>query len=158
MPRCRRTCFSARSSRSRSLIGLSSASMGVVSYHIFILLINFLQAAIPAERFCIFFNSRALPMLLLASRTASAGPAFQAEITLNDVHSRLSPTRVGSVLQPTDVCEAVAAVRSSARAGQPLAVMGARHAMGGQQFLSGGRVLDLSALDRITGFDADRGL
>src|SRR3546814_14085078 len=36
--------------------------------------------------------------------------------------------------------------------------MGARHAMGGQQFLSGGRVLDLGALDRVTAFDDRRGL
>src|SRR3546814_15764834 len=30
--------------------------------------------------------------------------------------------------------------------------------MGGQQFLSGGRVLDLGALDRVTAFDDRRGL
>src|SRR3546814_13348097 len=36
--------------------------------------------------------------------------------------------------------------------------MGARHAMVGQQFLSGGRVLDLGALDRVTAFDDRRGL
>src|SRR3546814_17446590 len=36
--------------------------------------------------------------------------------------------------------------------------MGARHAMGGQQFLSGGRVLDLGALDRVTAFDDRHGL
>src|SRR3546814_7436548 len=36
--------------------------------------------------------------------------------------------------------------------------MGARHAMGGHQFLSGGRVLDLGALDRVTAFDDRHGL
>src|SRR3546814_10490843 len=57
-----------------------------------------------------------------------------------------------------DVAGAVEAVRAAAHVGEPLAVMGARHAMGGQQFLSGGRVLDLGALDRVTAFDDRRGL
>jgi len=94
----------------------------------------------------------------LASRTGPVASALPGQTLLNDVHSRLNRTRIGSVLQPADVHEAVAAVRASARAGQPLAVMGARHAMGGQKFLSGGQVLDLSALDRIRGFDPNRGL
>lgn len=77
-----------------------------------------------------------------------------ADVELNDVHSRLNPTRVRAVERPASVAAAVDVVRASARAGESLAVMGARHAMGGQQFLSGGRVLDLGALDRVTGFDA----
>lgn len=90
-----------------------------------------------------------------AIRSETAG---LAGIELNDVHSRLNATRVGSVIRPASVAGAIEVVRTAARAGEPLAVMGARHAMGGQQFLSGGRVLDLGALDRVTAFDDSRGL
>lgn len=95
----------------------------------------------------------------MPSIAAHAPPApLPAATLLNDVHSRLNRTRVGAVLRPASVPEAMDAVRACAHAGESLAVMGARHAMGGQQFLSGGRVLDLGALDRVTGFDGDRGL
>lgn len=90
--------------------------------------------------------------------TLPAPQSVAASIALNDVHSRLNATRVGAVVRPASVGQAMAAVRASARAGEPLAVMGARHAMGGQQFLSNGRVLDLGALDRVTAFDDRRGL
>lgn len=90
---------------------------------------------------------------------STAAPAVAgAGLELNDIHSRLNPTRVGALLRPTDTGAAIDAVRACARADTPLAVMGARHAMGGQQFLSGGCVLDLGALDRVIDFDPDRGL
>lgn len=96
-------------------------------------------------------------MLSLATR-AEPNDLAGTGIELNDVHSRLNATRVGTVIRPASVAGAVEAVRAAARAGEPLAVMGARHAMGGQQFLSGGRVLDLGELDRVTAFDDRRGL
>lgn len=82
-------------------------------------------------------------------------PAGEA---LNDVHSRLNPTRAATVLRPPSALAAIRCVQECARRGLPLAPMGARHAMGGQQFLSGGCVLDTSGLDRVVGFDAQRGL
>src|SRR3546814_20431760 len=81
-------------------------------------------------------------MLSLATRTEPHALS-DTGIELNDVHSRLNATRVGAVIRPADVAGAVEAVRAAAHVGEPLAVMGARHALGGQQFLSGGRVLDI---------------
>lgn len=81
-------------------------------------------------------------------------PALES---LNDVHSRLNPTRA-QVLRPDSIDAARAEVRACARAGQALIAAGARHAMGGQQFLSGGRVLDTSALCGVLAFDDARGL
>src|SRR3546814_13407876 len=75
-------------------------------------------------------------MLSLATRTEPHALS-DTGIELNDVHSRLNATRVGAVIRPADVAGAVEAVRAAAHVGEPLAVMGARHAMGGQQFLSG---------------------
>lgn len=99
----------------------------------------------------------ASPWPLAASRPQLSGTASTGSV-LNDVHSRLNRSHVAAVLRPADVAATRAAVRACARDDAPLAVMGARHAMGGQQFLSGGRVLDLGALDRITAFDPARGL
>lgn len=77
--------------------------------------------------------------------------------SLNDVHARLNPTRA-RVLRPAALEAACAAVRACAAAGQPLIAAGARHAMGGQQFLDQGIVLDTAALNGVLGFDDARGL
>jgi FAD/FMN-containing dehydrogenase len=76
---------------------------------------------------------------------------------LNDVHARLNATSA-HVLRPASVEDACAMVRASARAGTPLIAAGARHAMGGQQFLSNGLVLETAALAGVLGFDNARGL
>ncbi|MDL5365483.1 FAD-binding oxidoreductase [Xanthomonas sp. NCPPB 2654] len=83
--------------------------------------------------------------------------AQRGERLLNDVHSRLNATPV-RLLAPATQAEAVAMVRACAHAGRSLIAAGARHAMGGQQFLTHGCVLDTSALDRVLAFDAERGL
>ena len=77
---------------------------------------------------------------------------------VNDIHSRLNETAVGDVVHahsPDDVVDAVTRARND---GLPLSVCGGRHAMGGQQFCAGGLLLDTTALDRVVGFDRDRGL
>ena len=46
----------------------------------------------------------------------------------------------------------------AARLGEPLAIAGARHAMGGQQFLSGGTLLDTRKLNHLRWLDRSAGL
>jgi FAD/FMN-containing dehydrogenase len=77
---------------------------------------------------------------------------------VNDVHSRLTETRVREVCRPASIDEAAAVVRRVAGDGGSLATCGARHAMGGQQFLSGATLLDMSGCDRVLSMDHDRGL
>jgi FAD/FMN-containing dehydrogenase len=79
-------------------------------------------------------------------------------VALNDVHSQLNETRVAEVV-PVDSLEAIRAGVSRARElGLPVAISGGRHAMGGQQFCSGGLQLDLSPLGRVLDFDRERGI
>ena len=78
--------------------------------------------------------------------------------TLNDIHSQLNETAMRHVVTPrtaAEIQQAVAAIRED---GGRLSVAGGRHAMGGQQFLDGGVLLDASGLNRILELDAERGL
>jgi FAD/FMN-containing dehydrogenase len=50
------------------------------------------------------------------------------------------------------------AILSAARDGRAISVAGGRHAMGGQQFGSDTLLIDVTAFDRVLGFDSERGL
>jgi FAD/FMN-containing dehydrogenase len=77
---------------------------------------------------------------------------------VNDVHSELNPTWVDRVITPTTVDELRRTVAATASAGGSLSICGMRHAMGAQQFLEGGILLDLTSLDRVLAMDHERGL
>jgi len=79
-------------------------------------------------------------------------------VWVNDTHSGLNRTAVSRVVEPRTVEAVARAVRQSRSEGRPLAVSGGRHAMGGQQFLSGGTLLDMRRLSRVRRFDEARGL
>ncbi|HEU5206606.1 MAG TPA: FAD-binding oxidoreductase [Gaiellaceae bacterium] len=77
---------------------------------------------------------------------------------VNDVHSRLNETTVDAVV-PVDSLDSIAAALASARtAGRPASIAGGRHAMGGQQFCTGGVLLDTRPLAGVVAIDDERGL
>jgi FAD/FMN-containing dehydrogenase len=76
-------------------------------------------------------------------------------LILNDIHSRLNPTRTAGVVDVSTLEQLRRAVTGSA---EPVIVAGGRHAMGGQQFVTGGRVLDSRGLNRVLDFDPMLGL
>lgn len=75
-----------------------------------------------------------------------------ASLLLNDLHSRLNPTRVRAYVAPQSAGQIAAAVRDAARAGLAVSVCGGRHAMGGQQFVEGGLQVDLTRFDQVVDF------
>ena len=77
---------------------------------------------------------------------------------VNDTHSALNQTTVTRAIEPRSVEDVIRAVQSTAARGEALAISGGRHAMGGQQFLAGGALLDMRKLKRVRRFDEDRGL
>ena len=77
---------------------------------------------------------------------------------VNDVHSRLNATRVAAVERPRTLDELRRVVRQAARAGEAVSICGGRHAMGGQQFGTGTRLVDLSGHTRIHRLEPDTGL
>ena len=77
---------------------------------------------------------------------------------VNDTHSGLNRTLVSRVFEPQTVEDVVRIVRRSSSEGRSLAIAGGRHAMGGQQFLNGGTLLDARGLNRVRSYDEQRGL
>ena len=77
---------------------------------------------------------------------------------VNDVHSALNPTWMKRIVTPATVDELREAVADTANIGEPVSICGARHAMGAQQFLEGGVLLDLTGLSRVLSMDHERGL
>ena len=84
--------------------------------------------------------------------------AIRNSVPVNDIHSQLNATNVSRVVTPHSVAEAGQAIMAAREAGESLSIAGGRHAMGGQQFLSGGVLLDTKNLNRIISPDAERGV
>ena len=77
---------------------------------------------------------------------------------VNDIHSQLNETAMRRVVMPGTAAELQRAVVAVREEGGSVSVAGGRHAMGGQQFLDGGVLLDARGLNRILELDAERGL
>ena len=78
-------------------------------------------------------------------------------VAVNDVHSALNRSVVDAIVEVDSPESIQEAIRAAAVRGRPVATAGGRHAMGGQQFCSGGVLLDTRKLARVLAFDAQRG-
>jgi len=76
----------------------------------------------------------------------------------NDRHSHLNPVRVRGRLAPSSADEAAALVSQIADRGECLSVAGSCHAMGGQQFARDAWLIDMRSMNRVLGFDRERGI
>ena len=72
---------------------------------------------------------------------------------VNDVHSQLNATNVREVITPRSATEVRHAIRRAVMLGHRVAVAGGRHAMGGQQFLTGGKIIDTRNKKQVLGLD-----
>jgi FAD/FMN-containing dehydrogenase len=77
---------------------------------------------------------------------------------VNDVHSELNPTWVKEIVRPSTIDELRRTVAEAATRGESFSICGTRHAMGAQQFLADGVVVDMTGLDRVVSMDHERGL
>jgi FAD/FMN-containing dehydrogenase len=83
-------------------------------------------------------------------------PASQG-LRVNDVHSKLNETVVKEIRTPVTVDALEAIVRDARAKGEPIAIAGGRHAMGGQQFATGATLVDMKGLCGVVEFDRARG-
>ncbi len=85
-------------------------------------------------------------------------PKPPAAVRVNDIHSRLNETWVERVEPIQSLDAARGALLRAARAKKSIAIAGGRHSMGGQQFATDAVLLDTRALNRVLGFDRERGV
>jgi len=91
-------------------------------------------------------------LTLETSTALRSGPEI-----VNDVHSRLNATRVRAVVGIRGVADAREAILGAAP-NDRICIAGPRHAMGGQQFLEDGILLDTRGFDGVVALDRERGL
>jgi FAD/FMN-containing dehydrogenase len=77
---------------------------------------------------------------------------------VNDVHSKLNPTRVRYICNSGAVETIRQEILRCKNEGMQLAIAGGRHAMGAQQFATDMVLVDTSNLNHCLNFDRDRGL
>src|SRR5688500_5246999 len=95
------------------------------------------------------------------SRTASVSvPSYTPKplsgaggLVVNDVHSQLNETTVHHIERPRSLAAVQAIVREAQADGRVLSVAGGRHAMGGQQFATGGTLIDMNDVAQVHAFD-----
>src|SRR6185369_6587176 len=85
-------------------------------------------------------------------------PEVIAGESVNDTHSQLNPTWVSKCIRPRSIGEVLELVREARAQAQSLSIAGGRHAMGGQQFLSYGTLVDMNDLNKVINFDSVQGL
>lgn len=88
----------------------------------------------------------------------SMSPVSSSQTWVNDVHSECNATCVSGVFAPTNGEELRKFVLGAGERAEPFSVAGCRHAMGGQQFLSGGVLLDLRGMREVLDFSPEEGL
>lgn len=79
-------------------------------------------------------------------------------ITVNDLHSELNLSEPLEIISVNSLQAIQAAILQARTRGIPVSVAGGRYAAGGQQFCTGGLLLDTRKLTRVIGFDPERGL
>jgi FAD/FMN-containing dehydrogenase len=78
-------------------------------------------------------------------------------ILVNDVHSQLNSARVWRIVTPENLDGVRAAIKAAQKEEHPVCISGARHAMGGQQFLADGLMIDTRKMSRVLAFDQEKG-
>src|SRR5262245_50781793 len=103
------------------------------------------------------FLKQAGTVALLSSGCVHSAPRARGFL-VNDVQSRLNPTQVVGIVRVGSLTQLQSAVKAAAERGKPISICGGRHAMGGQQFLTNGTLLDTIGLRRVVKFDRERGV
>ena len=79
-------------------------------------------------------------------------------VLVNDVHSQLNSTRVFKIVEPANLDGIRGAFKLAQTEERPVCIAGSRHAMGTQQFLTDGVMIDTRKMAKVLSFDAERGL
>ena len=104
---------------------------------------------------------KAIPGVGVAVGLGSAACTWQAQkettAVVNDIHSQLNPTRVHNIVRAQSLDGIQGAVRNARSEGRAISIAGGMHAMGGQQFGADTIHFDMRAMNRVLGFDREKG-
>lgn len=106
---------------------------------------------------------KALPGLGAATALSSSACTWQAQeepaaaTAVNDIHSQLNLTRVRRVVRPNTVESIQRTIKQARAEGRAISIAGGMHAMGGQQLGTDTILLDTRGMNRIVGFDREKG-
>src|ERR1051325_400602 len=81
-----------------------------------------------------------------------------SDLLVNDIHSKLNPTRVAQIIRPGSLESLRAAVRDATKADRAISISGGRHAMGGQQFGMDTTLIDMNGLRGLLALDTKTGI
>lgn len=79
-------------------------------------------------------------------------------LDVNDVHAKLNATRVRAIERPESLEDLLGIVSRASREKEALCIAGSRHAMGGQQFAAGARLIDTRSMNGVMDLDTRSGL
>ena len=102
--------------------------------------------------------SKSAGLLALAPWACNRTEPEPDGVLVNDIHSQLTATRVSEVVPAQSLDTVRQAVRRAAEQGRAVSIAGGRHAMGAQPFGSDTLLLDMMPLDKVLGFDTDKGV
>ncbi|HEY9714749.1 MAG TPA: FAD-binding oxidoreductase [Chroococcales cyanobacterium] len=94
---------------------------------------------------------------LVPAASRQSKPAFASEL-VNDIHSQLNRTTIKQRFTPESAEEIAEKIKQAQRSGDFISTACGRHAMGGQQFLTQGFLLDMTRMNRVIKFDTENGL
>ena len=77
---------------------------------------------------------------------------------VNDIHAQLNETLVKRIVRPQTEAELRVAILQARDEGLQVSVAGGRHAMGGQQFLTDGVLVDMGSMNRVIHLDTNLGI
>ncbi len=117
----------------------------------FVRLASFAAPLVPLAA-CV---ARPLPVRL---PHGSSIPDRETDTLVNDIHSQLNATRVRAIVKPERVEDLRTVILAARSSDLSVSIAGGRHAMGGQQFRTGGVLIDTRALNRVLAFDRDGGV
>jgi len=79
-------------------------------------------------------------------------------VVLNDVHSRLNPTKVDRLVYPRSTQDIVRIIRRAKKENKAISISGGRHAMGGQQFGEKTIHISMEKMNDVLSFDQKKGI
>lgn len=89
---------------------------------------------------------------------AMTGWGQRESLIVNDLHSQINATRVKRIEHPKGLDDLLKVLREATRNNEPVAIAASRHAMGGQQFVDGGVLIDTRGMCQVLDFDRQTGL